>query len=227
MQDEFYLDRLYPLQNEVLRLPALHDSSFYLTGGTALGRYYLNHRYSDDLDFFTNNQQDFQKNTEEIIASLRSKFDVEINSTSDSHIMLHIIKYEIQLKIDFVKDVPYRVESPLSSSLFIRTDHWKNILSNKISALSREAAKDLADLIMISKTFDFRWPDVIQHASMKDMWVNELEVSRRIGEFPEKDLITVKWIRPPDIQELGKSLKIISKDILLGLDNSLANKSSS
>jgi hypothetical protein len=27
---------------------------FYLTGGTALGRYYLGHRYSEDLDFFVN-----------------------------------------------------------------------------------------------------------------------------------------------------------------------------
>ncbi|MBW7858763.1 MAG: nucleotidyl transferase AbiEii/AbiGii toxin family protein [Leptonema sp. (in: Bacteria)] len=24
---------------------------FFLTGGTALSRFYLNHRYSDDLDF--------------------------------------------------------------------------------------------------------------------------------------------------------------------------------
>jgi hypothetical protein len=30
--------------------------SFYLTGGTALAAFYLFHRYSDDLDFFTNDQ---------------------------------------------------------------------------------------------------------------------------------------------------------------------------
>jgi len=27
---------------------------FYLTGGTALAEFYLKHRFSDDLDFFTN-----------------------------------------------------------------------------------------------------------------------------------------------------------------------------
>ncbi|MBI5729257.1 MAG: nucleotidyl transferase AbiEii/AbiGii toxin family protein [Candidatus Magasanikbacteria bacterium] len=26
---------------------------FYLTGGTALAEYYLHHRYSEDLDFFS------------------------------------------------------------------------------------------------------------------------------------------------------------------------------
>lgn len=28
-------------------------SGFYLSGGTALACYYLHHRFSDDLDFFT------------------------------------------------------------------------------------------------------------------------------------------------------------------------------
>ena len=43
---------LYALQDEVLETVFEEPSGFYLTGGTALSRYYLNHRYSDDLDFF-------------------------------------------------------------------------------------------------------------------------------------------------------------------------------
>lgn len=43
---------------------------FYLTGGTALSEFYLQHRYSDDLDFFTRKdeplQDDFQAFTEQI-----------------------------------------------------------------------------------------------------------------------------------------------------------------
>ena len=47
---------LTPLQQQVL--VALFDSGlaergYYLTGGTALSAFYLQHRYSDDLDFFT------------------------------------------------------------------------------------------------------------------------------------------------------------------------------
>ncbi|NTU74244.1 nucleotidyl transferase AbiEii/AbiGii toxin family protein [Candidatus Roizmanbacteria bacterium] len=34
-------------ENEYIR------SHFYFTGGTALAEYYLNHRFSDDLDLFT------------------------------------------------------------------------------------------------------------------------------------------------------------------------------
>ncbi|HBR79967.1 MAG TPA: hypothetical protein DEA46_06060, partial [Candidatus Moranbacteria bacterium] len=33
---------------------------FYLTGGTALAEYYLQHRLSEDLDFFSENEFDIQ-----------------------------------------------------------------------------------------------------------------------------------------------------------------------
>lgn len=42
--------RLYHLQDEVLSLLGSMDLSLYLTGGTALSRFYLNHRYSEDLE---------------------------------------------------------------------------------------------------------------------------------------------------------------------------------
>ena len=55
MQNKFYSTILYPFQNEILTLIEKAESDFYLTGGTALGRCYLNHRYSDDIDLFLNN----------------------------------------------------------------------------------------------------------------------------------------------------------------------------
>ncbi|MGQ9903733.1 MAG: hypothetical protein ACUVRU_05165 [Anaerolineae bacterium] len=51
---EFYLTRLYPVQNQALRLITDLGAEFYLTDETALSRGYLNHRFSDDLDFFVN-----------------------------------------------------------------------------------------------------------------------------------------------------------------------------
>jgi predicted nucleotidyltransferase component of viral defense system len=46
--------KLYLTQDKVLLKLKPVLSSFYLTGGTALGRFYLNHRFSEDLDFFMN-----------------------------------------------------------------------------------------------------------------------------------------------------------------------------
>jgi predicted nucleotidyltransferase component of viral defense system len=53
---------LYKMQNNFLDWWKVYDSPFYLTGGTALGRFYLNHRCSEDLDFFVNAEIVFFKN---------------------------------------------------------------------------------------------------------------------------------------------------------------------
>lgn len=51
-QDQF-LDRFFALSL---------SENFYLTGGTALARFYYHHRESVDLDLFTQNQtQDFNE----------------------------------------------------------------------------------------------------------------------------------------------------------------------
>ncbi len=59
MSENYYNFQLYPLQDKVLNILSEADHHFYLTGGTALSRQYLHHRYSDDLDFFLNRENDF------------------------------------------------------------------------------------------------------------------------------------------------------------------------
>jgi|LSQX01.2.fsa_nt_gb hypothetical protein len=65
---------LYKFQDEILLLLRDELSPFYLTGGTALSRYYLSHRYSEDLDFFCHDQEDFEPSISQIARTLsRSK----------------------------------------------------------------------------------------------------------------------------------------------------------
>ncbi len=50
---------LTELQEKILQIIGAHQkvaSSFYLSGGTALAGFYLFHRYSEDLDFFSENE---------------------------------------------------------------------------------------------------------------------------------------------------------------------------
>ncbi len=63
MWQEYYEKQLYPLQDKALEVITKANTGFYLTGGTALSRAYLHHRYSDDLDFFVNQKEDFEKET--------------------------------------------------------------------------------------------------------------------------------------------------------------------
>lgn len=53
----YYTEKLYPLQDGVMKIVKDLQLPFYLTGGTALSRFYYHHRYSDDLDYFVNNRK--------------------------------------------------------------------------------------------------------------------------------------------------------------------------
>jgi hypothetical protein len=51
---------LSPLQREVLRALFERERGFFLTGGAALVGFYLHHRTTDDLDFFTDRADAFE-----------------------------------------------------------------------------------------------------------------------------------------------------------------------
>ncbi len=72
MSEKYYTNDLYPFQDLVLKLIMKVDDRFYLTGGTALGRHYLKHRYSDDLDFFVNREDNFKQLLNTIISQLQN-----------------------------------------------------------------------------------------------------------------------------------------------------------
>jgi predicted nucleotidyltransferase component of viral defense system len=65
------------MQDKFLRWWVAFGLPFYLTGGTALGRFYLNHRYSEDLDFFVNNNPDFAKHILFIKNELQKEFKMQ------------------------------------------------------------------------------------------------------------------------------------------------------
>lgn len=56
---DYFLNVLYPLQDEVLSVASSLESGLYLSDGTALSRGYLQHRFSEDLDFFADDARDF------------------------------------------------------------------------------------------------------------------------------------------------------------------------
>lgn len=196
---------------------------FYLTGGTVLSRAYLNHRYSDDLDFFVNQNSGFEKQVELILKSIYNngiKADIAVTGESFSRIFVH--QNEAVLKIDFVNDVSYRTGSPVHTKLYSKTDIIENILSNKVSALSRHSEKDVVDMVYIALNYQFNWIEIFNEASEKDMWINAVEAAKILDSFPLNKLEEINWINPPkEFKTFEKHLGILISDILSGRDNSL------
>jgi len=223
MPDRYYTNSLYPLQDKVLSEIRNTDSYLYLTGGTVVSRLYLNHRYSDDLDLFANQHAEFGKEIDRIVIHLKKSFEVDLQVKEDSYGRAFVTESDLILKIDFVNDVGFHAGSVIESPLYYRTDNWENILSNKVTSLSREEGKDLADILFICYNYSFNWEEIINDAKRKDSWIDEVTAAKLIGLFPMEKVQRVKWIENPNFSKISEDIKTISKDILLGADNSLAS----
>ncbi len=229
MWQEYYEKLLYPLQDKAIRVMAQSNTPFYLTGGTALSRKYLAHRYSDDLDFFVNQDENFERYTAIILKDLQSNFEeVKVSMTYDSFARFYVKENlkgkEVKLKVEFINDVLFHVGGIENDPMFHRTDNLDNILSNKICALSREEPKDWADIWHIALTHPFLWKKAIENAQQKDMWVDESQVLIFLENFDLEKLHEVKWIEPFDIKKAERDRDVLLKDVLLGSENSLCKK---
>ena len=219
--EEFYLSKLYPLQDDVLKTISFAGTPFYLTGGTVIGRVYCWHRYSDDLDLFINHDSEFENHFKAIVNILKEKFIIEDNVSYDTFARIFIAGNDFKLKVEFVNDVKYRVGEVTNHEVFGKIDTWFNILVNKLTATTRNAAKDFSDILFLSYKYSFNWQDVISEMKKKDAWLDEVKVAENIDRFDISKFDQVNWIVQPDFDKLGKDLIVIAKDILLGNDNSL------
>lgn len=153
---EFYENRLYPIQDEVLDL--LDQERFYLTGGTCLSRFYFNHRYSEDLDFFFDgtlySAGQFEIDYLNYVSKIRNSYEVEITVIGEHFKRLFIKKNDITLKMEFIYEPYPRIDRVLRNKNFF-IDSKENIAVNKLTAVyTRKTAKDFFDLYFLLKEFD-------------------------------------------------------------------------
>jgi hypothetical protein len=199
---------------------------FYLTGGTALGRFYLNHRFSEDLDFFVNSDPNYSQYISTIRAKIPSDFNINFETAlfSDDFTRFMIADNNDVLKVEFVNDIEHRCGDvkPFKYGLI---DTPLNILSNKLTALvGRDEAKDVFDIVNIALHYNFNWIQVFQDAKTKTI-INEIDVEERLSSFPVAWLENVDWlIKPIDYERFKLFLKTLADDFLLGKDNSLCTK---
>lgn len=222
MHDDYYQNTLYPLQDKILEIVGKLSVGFYLTGGTALSRAYLHHRYSDDLDFFVNDVPDFKAQVNTIIKAIADAgHPIDISVADDGFARIFVFDGDSSLKLDFVNDVPFRSGTPIVTPLFVRTDNLNNILSNKVTALGRYSTKDVADIVYICESLTFSWENIVNDASEKDLWVNPVNAVEVLERFPVEKLQEINWmIEPPSHQWFNSRINQIITDILDGNENS-------
>lgn len=141
-------------------------SRVYFTGGTVLSAYYLHHRYSDDLDLFSEEKLDNQT-----IFTLVGQWSSELKFTFTSHtsevVQMFMLKYAdgSEFKLDFAYYPYKRLEvGKLKDGLAI--DSLLDIAVNKTLTISqRTDVKDFVDFYYLEKKFGI-W-DLIEGLKIK------------------------------------------------------------
>jgi hypothetical protein len=212
-----YFDILYPFQDRVLKVINAIETDFYLTGGTAASRGYLNHRFSDDLDLFVNDDDRFGLWVERIIQALlrQSDWKCTVDQNENRFARLTVERSDLALKIELINDVPARVGQVSIHPALGRLDSAENILANKVTALlDREEPKDLADIWGFCCRMDLSLMDAITNAQSKAAGVFPADLARVLCSAIHADWEAVRWIQPPPEDSFLAELNTLGEKLL-------------
>ncbi len=200
------------VQDRILRQfgQVTESSSFYLTGGTALAHFYLKHRKSRDLDFFTTIEElidPFSRRLEEVLRSkgmtverrrgLRSFVELWVSHGDDEGTIIHL-----------AQDAAFRFEPTRMFPEYpgLNVDSLVDIASNKLLALfGRAALRDFIDVYALVKGGYFRPESLMEKSKQKDPGFDPYWLGvafERVKTFREDSPDMLMLIEPVPFQEL-------------------------
>jgi predicted nucleotidyltransferase component of viral defense system len=144
---------------------------FYLTGGTALAEYYLQHRLSEDLDFFSEEEFDIQAIN--IFFAKNKKFlgikKVDIQQSFNRNLIFLYLKNDV-IKTEFTYFPFPRIEKKIKrNKLFV--DSLEDIAVNKLFTIyQKPRSRDFIDLFLIIKKTGWKITGLIKKAKIKFDW---------------------------------------------------------
>lgn len=129
---------------------------FYFTGGTALSAFYLHHRESEDLDFFSDTEFGSEQVKKFIEAVAKSKkFEIRFTPREGTRIFELVRAKKVQIKVDFVY-YPYTRIKRGTKMNSVNIDSKQDIATNKLyTIINRTEVKDFVDLYFLLKEFSF------------------------------------------------------------------------
>src|SRR3989338_3682651 len=193
-------------ENQLIR------SNFYFTGGTALSEFYLQHRYSEDLDFFSENIFDHQLILS-MMNNLKRKYKFRFESESVEQVYMFYLEFQsgIQIKVDF-NTYPYKRLKKGSLINGIYVDSLLDIAVNKLLTITqRNDMKDFVDFYYLEPKFGI-W-DLIEGVSVKfqmelEPWFLPTDFLK-IEDFPALP----KMIKPLKLSNLKTYFRARAKEL--------------
>lgn len=145
--------------------------NFYLSGGTALAGFYLYHRLSEDLDFFTEQEFDpqdifiFFKTKQKNLAIKKVAYEQSFNRNL---FFLHLDKEVIKTEFTYFPFAPLQA-GPKEKN--IKIDSLLDIAVNKLFTIyQKPRSRDFIDLYFIIKKAKWSIDELIKKAKIKFDW---------------------------------------------------------
>ena len=196
----------------VMADPFLKD--FYLSGGTALAAYYLHHRTSDDLDFFTANEINGMA-IDAAVQRLRDRvraIDVTYQKMHDRR--LYILRFDEPIPALKVESTYYPFKQLEAVRIFdgARTDSLRDCAANKLMALlDRFDPKDFVDLYALTR--GRRLQDIRVDAQSKfGVKINPLTLGSELMKV-DRIVALPKMIKPLGVDELKRHIHQLAKEL--------------
>lgn len=79
----------------------------------------------------------------------------------------------------------------------------------------------MADILFISRNFEFNWEEIFKEAQKKINYIDPVEISIILIEFSSEFLDKILWAGEINKRDALKDIKMITKDILTKNVNSL------
>ncbi len=144
---------------------------FYLTGGTALAGFYLQHRFSEDLDFFSAEEFDIRA---VLVFLKKNKNHLGFeqvdhkNSFNRNIIFLHFGNEVLKTEFTYF---PFPAKDSGETKYGVKLDSILDIAINKLFTIyERTKARDYIDLYLIIKNQKYKMEDLIKDARIKFDW---------------------------------------------------------
>jgi len=191
------------------------SSAFYLAGGTALSEYYFHHRFSDDLDFFTEEKEFPQLEVEVLAREIKENIgaiSIEYRRLHDRR-MFFFQKGDQELKVEF----SYYPFPPIETRQMhdgIAVDSLPDIAAGKLMALlDRVEAKDFVDLYFTAEEGHISFERLMSLVKQKFDFVidplmlgSEFAKVRAVRELP-------RMIKPLTVEELKAFFAARAKEL--------------
>jgi predicted nucleotidyltransferase component of viral defense system len=181
--------------------------TFYLSGGTALSAFYLRHRRSDDLDFFTRDRAALA-GTDGRVARAAEAAGLAIERvTREPEAVRYFLSGDTDknhplVKCELMFDPPPYFADPVNFS-GIWVDDLRSIAINKLTIITRMDPKDYFDRYFIDKTGQFRFEDLIAQAKQKLLGLDDLALAAHFKAVDEL----------PNLAEFQKSYMVMDVDL--------------